>query len=69
MDKKTNRWIIAAVVVAVVAALAAIAMYVLRARTKKKAWYEQDAMACDGECECFEFDDEDDIIETAEVIE
>ena len=67
MEKKTNRWIIAAAIVAVVAALAAVAVYVLRARNKK-AWYDQDAIDCDADdCASFEFDEED--IELNEAIE
>lgn len=64
MDKKTNRWIVVGIIVAVVAALAAVAVYLMRAREKSKVWYDQDAIDCD-DCECFEFDDED--IEIADV--
>lgn len=68
MDKKTSRWVIIAAVVAVAAALAAVVVYVLRARSKSKAWYDQEAIDCDDEgCECFEFNDED--VELTETID
>ena len=73
MDKNTkSRWIIVAVVAAVVAAITTVLILVLRARAKKKAWYEQEAFDYDfDDCECFDL--EDDVIEmadeTAETIE
>ena len=64
MEKK-NRWVVIAIVAAVVAALTTVVVLVLRARAKKKAWYEQEALDYDlDDCECFEFDDED-IVEAA----
>lgn len=66
MDKK-NRWVIVAIVAAVVAALTTVLVFVLRARAKRRAWYEQEAFDYDADdCECFDFDDEcDEAIEAA----
>ena len=64
MDKKNNNpWIVLAIVTALSAAVAAVVVFILRARAKQKAWYDQEAIDCDmDDCECFEFDDEDDEI-------
>ena len=65
MEKNKNRWVVVAIVAAVVAALTTVVVLVLRARAKKKAWAEQEAFDCDlDDCQCFEFD-EDDMIEAA----
>ena len=64
MDKKNNNpWIVLAIVTALIAAVAAVVVFILRARAKQKAWYDQEAIDCDmDDCECFELDDEDDEI-------
>ena len=61
MEKNNkNRWVVIAIVAAVVAALTTVVVLVLRARAKKKEWYEQDALDCDlDDCECFVFDEDD----------
>ena len=60
MEKKnSNLWVVIAVVTAVVAALAAVVYFVLRARSKQKAWYDEEAIDCEmDDCVSFEFDDE-----------
>ena len=59
MEKKENRWIVVAVIAAVVAALTTVIVLVLRARAKKKAYLEQEAFDYDlDDCACFTFDDE-----------
>lgn len=67
MEKKTNSWVIVAAVLAVLAAFSAVVVLILRARSKKVAWYDQEAINYDDEdcCECFEFDEED--VELTEV--
>lgn len=60
MEKNKNRWVVIAIVAAVVAALTTVVVLVLRARAKKKAWYDEEAFDCDlDDCQCFEFDEED----------
>ena len=60
MEKNKNRWIVVAIIAAVVAALTTVVVLVLRARAKKKAWYDEEAFDYDlDDCECFEFDEED----------
>ena len=55
-----NRWVVIAIIAAIVAALTTVIVLVLRARAKKKAWYEQQAMDCDADdCNCYVFDEED----------
>lgn len=68
MDKKNNNpWIVFAIVTALIAAVAAVVVFILRAREKQKVWYDQEAIDCDmDDCECFEFDDED--VEIADTI-
>ena len=68
MDKKNNNpWIVLAIVTALIAAVAAVVVFILRAREKQKAWYDQEAIDCDmDDCECFEFDDED--VEIADTV-
>lgn len=67
MEKK-NRWIVIAIVAAVVAALTTVLVLVLRARAKKKAWYDQEAFDYDlDDGESFTFDDEE--IETIAIEE
>ena len=59
-NNNKNRWVVVAVLAAVVAALTTVVVLVLRARAKKKAWDEQEALDCDlDDCQCFEFDEED----------
>ena len=41
-----NRWVVIAIIAAIVAALTTVIVLVLRARAKKKAWYEQEAFDC-----------------------
>lgn len=61
-----NRWVVIAIVAAIVAALTTVVVLVLRARAKKKAWAEQEALNCDlDDCECFVFDDDDFVDELA----
>lgn len=57
MDKNLKtRWIIVAAVAAVVAVATTLVLLALRARAKKKAWYEQEAFEYD-EDDCLGFDD------------
>lgn len=66
MDKKSNNWIWVAVIAAVVAAVTALVVFILRARAKEKAWLEEEPIDCDlDDAECFEFSDED--IELTEI--
>lgn len=61
-NNNKNRWVVVAVLAAVVAALTTVVVLVLRARAKKKAWDEQEALDCDlDDCECFVF--EEDIVD------
>lgn len=68
MGKKNNPWIVLAIVTAVLAAVAAVVVFVLRARSKQKAWYDEEAIDCAmDECESFEFDEDDiEVSESAE---
>ena len=61
MEKNNkNRWVVIAIVAAIVAALTTVVVLVLRARAKKKAWQEQEALNCDlDDCECFVFEEDD----------
>lgn len=43
MKSKTAKWIIVAAVAAAIAAVTTIVIIALRARAKKKAWYEEEA--------------------------
>lgn len=55
-----NRWVVIAIIAAIVAALTTVIVLVLRARAKKKAWYEQQALDCDvDDCNCYVFEEED----------
>lgn len=56
MDKNKTRWIIVAVVASVVAVATTLVILALRARAKKKAWYEQEAFDYDVD-DCAGFDD------------
>lgn len=62
MDKsnKSVKWIVVAAVAAGIAAITTIVILMLRAKAKKKAWYEDAAFEYDmDDCECFDdFDDE-----------
>lgn len=67
--KKNSNWIWVAVIAAVVAALTAAVVFILRARAKGKAWYDEEPIDCDmDDAECYEFDEED-IESIEEVIE
>ena len=67
MEKK-NRWILVAVIAAIVAALTTVLVMVLRARANKKHWSEQEAFDYDeDDCECFEFEDDLEPVEAAVV--
>lgn len=58
--KKNSNWILVAVIAAIVAALTAAVIFILRARTKDKAWYDEEPIDCDmDDAECYEFDEED----------
>ncbi len=68
MNKNKTRWIVVAVVAAVVAAATTLVLLALRARAKKKAWYEDEAFDYDAD-DCICFDDlDDEIPEVAEDI-
>ena len=43
MKEKNNKWILIAALAAVVAALTTVAVLALRARSKKKNWYDEQA--------------------------
>ncbi len=43
MKSKTAKWIIVAAVAAAIAAVTTFVIIALRARAKKKAWYEEEA--------------------------
>lgn len=58
--KKNSNWIWVAVIAAVVAALTAAVVFILRARAKDKAWYDEEPIDCDmDDAECYEFDEGD----------
>ena len=60
MEKNKTRWIVVAILAAVVAALTTVLVLVLRARAKKNAWYDEEAFDYDLEDgESFEFGDEE----------
>ena len=60
MTNKKTRWILIGIVAAVVAAATTVLVLVLRARAKKKAWYEEQAFDYDlDDCACFDCEDED----------
>ncbi|MBQ5840662.1 MAG: hypothetical protein IIW40_01770 [Clostridia bacterium] len=61
MDRNgKSKWILVACIAAAVAAVTTIVVLVLRAKAKKKAWYEQASFDYDiDDCECF--DDLDDM--------
>jgi hypothetical protein len=61
MEKnKSVKWIIVAVIAALVAAATTVILLALRAKAKKKAWYEQAAFEYDmDDCEGFDDMDED----------
>lgn len=55
-----NRWVVIAIIAAIVAALTTVVVLVLRARARKKAWYEKQALDCDlDDSNCYVFEDED----------
>lgn len=43
MKNKTAKWLLIAAVAAVIAAVTTVVILALRARAKKKAWYEEEA--------------------------
>lgn len=48
MDKeKKSPWIVVGIIAAVLAVLAVVLVFVLRARSKKKAWYEGEPIDCE----------------------
>ena len=59
MKNNKTRWILVAVVAAIVAAATTALVLILRARAKKDAWYEGEAFDCDlDDCDCFDFEDD-----------
>lgn len=66
-SSKTIRWIIVAAVAALVASVTTAVILVLRARAKKKAWYDEDAdFGYDLEEDPEEWDMTDDAADNAE---
>ena len=62
VDKK-NRWVIITIVAAVVAALTTVVVFVLRARAKKRAWFNQEAFDYDvDDCDCIEAEDAEEAV-------
>lgn len=57
-EKKSSLWAVIGIVTAVMAVLAVVLVFVLRARSKKKAWYEGDAIDCEMD-DSIELDDAD----------
>lgn len=71
MDKsnKSVKWIVVAAVAAGIAALTTVVILVLRAKAKKKAWYEDAAFEYDmDDCECFDDDFDGEVIELTEEV-
>ena len=70
MEKnKTVKWLIVAAVAAGIAAITTVVLLAIRAKAKKKAWYEQAAFEYDTD-DCEGFDEfEDDIVELAEEVQ
>lgn len=69
MKNNKTRWILIAVVAALVAAATTVLVLVLRARAKKKVWYEEEALEYDcDDCDVFECDDEAFVDEVLEEI-
>lgn len=66
MEKKNNNWILVAIIAAVVATLTAAVIFILRARAKAKAWYDEEPIDCDMDDAEFEFGDED--VESTETV-
>ena len=63
MEKNKSRWILIAVIAAVVAAITTTVVFILRARAKRRAWCEQEAFDYDfDDCDCFDMDDEIDAV-------
>lgn len=72
MDKsnKSVKWIVVAAVAAGIAAITTIVVLTLRAKAKKKAWYEDEAFEYDmDDCDCFDMVDDDTVDFTDEVAE
>jgi len=69
MERNNKRWITIAIIAAAIAAVTTLVVLALRARAKKKAWFEDAAFDYDADdCECFDICD-DDFAEPAEEIE
>ena len=66
MEKNNkSRWVLIAVIAAIVAAITTIVVFILRARAKRKAWCEQEAFDYDmDDYNSFDLDD-DEIIDAA----
>lgn len=61
--KGKSRWILVAIVAALVAVATTAVIFALRARAKKRAIFDRDeAYDCDG-CQSFEFDENGELIE------
>ena len=67
MEKNNkSRWLLIAVIAAIVAAITTIVVFILRARAKRKAWCEQEAFDYDmDDYNSFDLDD-DEIIDAIE---
>lgn len=66
--KGKSRWILVAIVAALVAVATTAVIFALRARAKKRALFERDDADCDN-CQSFEFDENGELIEDAPVDE
>lgn len=66
--KGKSRWILVAIVAALVAVATTAVIFALRARAKKRALFERDGAECDN-CQSFEFDENGELIEDAPVDE
>jgi lipopolysaccharide export system protein LptC len=61
---KKSRWLLVAIVAALVAVATTAVIFALRARAKKKALFNRDECGFDyDECQSFEFDDNGELIE------
>lgn len=69
-NNKSVKWIVVAAVAAGIAAITTVAILLLRAKAKKKAWYEDAAFEYDmDDCECFDDFDGEVIDITDEVVD
>lgn len=62
--KGKSRWILVAIVAALVAVATTAVIFALRARAKKKALFDRES-----ECQSFEFDENGELIEDAPIDE